>query len=202
LLYRFLIRSGLFDSWHWLETNQARAAQVYWTLTDSLNAMTQNPAQNDFRTIHRLGFMRGRIMNSPHGQRATEFYSRQLLGNALNGVQSDHLVLEMLRMLVDALESQGIHTIVFVPPHNIDRITELGLMNHDGLQLTLRAIRETVENSSGVFVDLHDILPDESFRDAMDHLASEAPVAGASRIAEELAPYILRDAQRALGVQN
>ncbi len=202
LYYRALLSARQFDSWRWVEQQQARAANGYWSLAEYLEDGSSSPAIQPSRNAHRREFLKKRAVHTPAGPRATAFYADQLLGKALRGVELDHPALQVLSTFLSMMQREGIQTITFVPPHNIDRLESLGLANDEGLKKTLAAIERTVAESGGTFVDLHDLLSDKYFRDNMDHLSGAGSPNASQLIADRLAPFVLEDARRVLAPES
>jgi hypothetical protein len=188
LLYRALFTLGLVGEWHRLQREQARLAEAYWSLAAWTQRMLSSPEGLGFRLQHKLAFgARRRDMRD----RATPLSARELLGPAVDGVEDDQFLLRMLDALLGRLHDADISAVVYVPPHNVEHLDGLGLLNREGLDRTLAAIESVVHRRGGRFVDLHDEFADEGFRDFLDHYVDSPEREGSLLIAEKLAPEVL-----------
>jgi hypothetical protein len=108
-------------------------------------------------------------------------------GAALDGVSSDHPVLQVLGAAVSWYREAGIDVLVYVVPMNLEHLERVGVMNREGLDRSLARARHAVEGNGGSFVDLHALLPFEGFRDFAGHMSEKEPIHGPQRVAEQLA---------------
>lgn len=115
------------------------------------------------------------------------------MGEALDGAGSDHFALVMLDALLGRFAKANIPALVFVPPHNVEQLDKLGILNREGLDRTLAGIAEVARRNDARFIDLHARFPDAAFRDYLDHFVDEPGQEGSRLIAEELAPDVLRE---------
>jgi hypothetical protein len=189
LWFRSLYTADWFDDWRWLQLETARAAKGYWVAAEALQAWSEATEGLQFRD--RIRARRFGERNLPYRQRATPLYARELYGPALEGNVAGHAVLDVLSALLSALEEQGVATMVFVPPYNVEHLRTIGVWNDAGVLETIAEVRRVAESEGARFVDLHDTLPDTAFRDSMDHLTDTGPESGVKQLSERLSREIL-----------
>jgi hypothetical protein len=102
----------------------------------------------------------------------------------------------MLAATLHRFQAAGIHTLVYVPPYNLDHLNSLGVLDGSHLDETIGRVRAVTERSGAMFVDLHALLPDASFRDSMDHLSQAAGVNGHDKVAQHIAAALADDSKR------
>jgi hypothetical protein len=188
ILYRSLQELGLFDLWYQVQREQARLPDAYWNLATWIQESARSPAGLDFRKDHKW---RIAVRHRDKRNRATPLAARQQFEPALNGIEGDHFALRVLDALLGRLENAGIPVLVYLPPHNVEHLETLGLMNREGLDTTVARIEAVVRRRGASFVDLHDQLPDAAFRDYLDHYVDDSELEGSRLIAEQLAPQVL-----------
>ena len=126
------------------------------------------------------------------GRRRTDAAGmRMLFGEALDGADPDHPVLQMIEGMVGVLRDRGIAVVVYVNPMNLEWLEHIGLDDHSGLRQTIAVLRTLVEAHGAQLVDLHAMLPDEAFRDAAGHMEPTPPHHAARRIAAEVAGALM-----------
>ena len=104
------------------------------------------------------------------GSRLLPLSAKEILGPILGGLPADEPGLLALGELVKRLHQKGIEILVVAQPINIERLRDIGMVNEALLEASLKRMRETTEANGGDFLDLHEALPDEAFRDHLDHL--------------------------------
>ena len=133
-------------------------------------------------------------------------YKARALGDhyapILNGVDRDHPVLRVLGAIVSHFDRNGIRTLVFTVPMNVEHIDAMGLYDEAKLAHSLASIGATVREAGGRFLDLHDLLPDRGFRDAPGHFTVDGPIDGPARVAAALVPHVVREVRRSRGSGN
>jgi hypothetical protein len=109
-------------------------------------------------------------------------------GAAGAGMPQDHVAAQLTGATVAFWKSHGIPTLVYVTPINFEHMSKLAVYDASGFATTMRRLEAQVQESGGVFVDLHRLLPDAAFRDAPGHPTFEGDPNGMQNIAERLAP--------------
>lgn len=189
ILYRALFSLGLLDAWEWVQREQARLPGAYWNLAEWTQVSVGVPTGLAYRNIHRQRFANSSVDDRG---RATLRTARDLMGEALDGADADHFALVMLDALLGRFANANIPALVFVPPHNVEHLAELGILDREGLDQTLARIRDVAQHRGARFIDLHDLFPAAGFRDYLDHFVDEPGREGSKLIARELAPEVLR----------
>lgn len=195
LLYVAIVRAGGFEAWRWLSGEQARVSQARVDLERWLGArLSPAPRTGDapeevFERRRRADRMQGRMQ--PGRLRYTARGEREHLGPALSGVEPEHETIQAVDRTLAAYRRAGIEVIFYVNPTNVENLERVGVYDAAGLGRTLAVLREVVERNGADFVDLHELLPDAGFRDAAGHF-STAEVDGPLRVAEALAPVVIR----------
>jgi len=190
---RLLLRGGWMSTWERVQREQARCLEGYWVLADRAQGLV-GPAKLSLRSQNRIREMAENIL--PGSNRASLKYSRTLLGQALTGIEEDHAALRMFEATLHRLHSAGIRTMVYVPPYNVDHLNSLGVLEGSRLEETIGHVRAVAERGGATFLDLHALLPDDHFRDSMDHLNESVETDGHDKVAERLAASLAEDAKR------
>jgi hypothetical protein len=198
LFYSTLIASGGYQPWRRLLRQQVRLGSVRSTLEEWVGDAVGAQSGAEFEDALNRARLR-RIVLPENGRR----YNRQQLrfhyAPALDGVDGDHPVLRVFAATLSLLERNGIRTLVFTVPMNIEHIDLMGLYAEEGLARTLGAVETTVRESGSHFVDLHDLLPDSAFRDAAGHFTVDGPIDGPARVAAVLTPLVAAEARNSRG---
>ncbi len=196
LFYSAIIGAGGYDPWRLLQREQVRIGAARESVEKWVGDLVGDHPEDRFQKA--LGWAllkRGTSERSGHN-RLSASHIRLHYGQALTGTDRDHPVLRLLGATVAHLERAGVQTLVYTIPLNIEHIDSMGLYDDTGLAHTLASIEATIREAGGQFVDLHDLLPDQGFRDAPGHFTVEGPIDGPARVAEALAPHVLSEARR------
>jgi hypothetical protein len=182
VLYRMLVVLGLESYWQRLQQEQARAGRAYWATAGWLQRRSGMPGGLTYRFYKRIdvGF---RGVDSRG--RATEDTVDLLLGRALTGLGERDPTLEVFDAVLSRFEDAGIDVLVFVPPHNVEHVRDLGY-DVSRLRPSLDRIAEVARRRGARFLDLHALLPDSAFRDHLDHLYGRRGDEGLDLVADEL----------------
>jgi len=168
-----LVNLDLLGPWRYTRREQARF----------------NHAKNRFRNAidreigsgHQVGFAKDRMRhferryNEEGGERLSEIGVAQRFGAALSGVEADHFNLSMLGSTIEVFRDAGIPVWVYANPTNIDNIRKRGALDEQGLATTLLVTSQLVDALGAHWVDLHDLFPDDHFRDAGGHFEHRDP---------------------------
>jgi hypothetical protein len=101
-------------------------------------------------------------------------------GKAIQGVDFEDPSLQILSATLRHWESLGIPTLMVV----------LGLDDPEGRRQTLGALAHVAQGTGAEFIDLHDMLPQESFADWQGHYSLESTPDGPSLIAARMEPVL------------
>ncbi|MFP6640298.1 MAG: hypothetical protein VCC04_08645, partial [Myxococcota bacterium] len=81
--------------------------------------------------------------------------------------------------------------LVVVIPVNVELLQVLGVGTEEGTARTVAALSNTTESTGAESLDLHDLLPRESFADMIGHYSHTAAQDGPSMIAARIAPVLV-----------
>lgn len=197
LFYVSVVRAGFYDAWYWLALRQAQLGRARAQLEAWLQGGVYEPRNDTGDDTPERSFRRAasqhtiaRVFDSPDLRHYREPALREHYGAVLAGLPPDDPVLEVLDATVERLVEAGARVLVYVEPIETETLRRAGLLDEAGLSRSLEALAAQMRARGAVFVDLHDALPSDAFRDAPGHLAFEQGVDGPARLADELAPHV------------
>jgi hypothetical protein len=191
LLYTGLVQTGLVEPWYRYRLQQVRTGSGVNLVRANLQDRMEDQA----------GATGGRAAGLPPQppaitkEKPNRYHPRwvdRMYGTAFSGVDRHYSPLQILVALVDRFARNGIPVIVYIVPANMEYMRSLGLVDEKGLARTIDTIATLVYESGGVLVDLHELLPDEAFRDAAGHFTHEGPYDGPRLVASRLLPVVLQ----------
>lgn len=189
LLYMGVVELGLPARWRALGRAQVRALHGLSRLRRSL--LAENPRTlDDGLPFFRLPF------HTEIDQRPNRLHVESLYGDALDGLEVDHPVVQMLAGALEVFEHSGIRTLAYVIPMNVEHFERIGFDTRSGMGKTIDTLRSVVESRGGRLVDLHDLLPDRGFKDLGGHFLQADAFDGALEVARQLVPELLRNSPR------
>ncbi len=177
-----LAELGMLAPWRFVRREQARFNHAKNRLFKAIDAEIGAGNQAGFARTRMDHF--GRRYNREGGKRLNEVGVEQRFGAALAGVEPDHFNLEMLAAAIRVFRAApdargdrdgGIPVLVYANPTNVENFRDLGALNEEGLALTLRRVAATVEELGAHWVDLHELFPDDHFRDPGGHFKRRDP---------------------------
>jgi hypothetical protein len=197
LSYVALVEAGGYEPWYWLSLRQAQVGRA-WAELEAWMQGGVYVARNDtgdetperlFRTAADEATI-ARLFTGPdlrHYRRAglVDHYAETLAG-----IPDDHPVLAAVGATVERFVQDDIRVLVYVAPVDVAYLAEQGFLDDGGFIATLAAIEAVVVRSGGSFVDLHDALASDAFRDAPGHLAYAAEIDGPDLLADRLEPHV------------
>ena len=193
LFYHLLVASGADEAWATVLRRQASLFRLREPIEAWFDAALGNRAYVDRRVAVTLGTFDKVFVPGKNRERLE--LVQTVLGNALGGLSPTHPRLRILGAMLEHYRRAGIPTIVWVAPVNVDHLRSLGLPL-EGLRRSLGTIRTLVEANGAALIDLHDLLRDEAFIDAGDHVTSNVGMSGATMLGESLARVLLSMAPR------
>jgi len=191
LLQQGIVRLGLHDAHRKLRKSQLRFARLREPLEEALNPNRGRSPET------RAKSQRGRQsmlenLDQTQRNRYSEAGERGHFESTLQGIDPDDLRLRLLRSGIVTLRRQGTQVLVYMNPTNVDHLRALGLYDEAGIARSLAAIRSEVEGAGAHFLDLHDLLGDEDFRDPPGHFVVDDQSTVPLRIADEVAAAVDR----------
>lgn len=182
LWYHALRALGWEDAWHRLVQFQVRAKSAPQRIADAIGKQTGADAERR-HTLQRIKAAVDRD-TMPGGERLNRNGVLAKYETVLAGIAADLAPLQFLVSALDVLRDAGIRTTVVAMPVNLEHWRKVGaLADEAGLARTLSTVRRRVSAAGASFVDLHDLLPDDAFRDKSDHFTDAGPDNGTQRVA-------------------
>jgi hypothetical protein len=189
LLYTGLVQAGLVEPWYRYRLQQVRTGSAVNLVRAKLQDRMKNWAGGTG------GQATGLPPQPPAGtkERPNRFNPRfvdRLYGAAFSGIDRDYPPLQIFAALIDRFGRNGIPVIVYIVPANMEYMRSLGLVDEKGLAETIDTLSTLVYESGGILVDLHELLPDQAFRDATGHFTHEGEYDGPQLVASRLLPVV------------
>lgn len=182
LLASAIVRSGVIPWYRPIKERQTKLGD--WRALQVGDALARDGFGRLRPYFERMIEIEGRRRTDAEGM-------RMLFGEALDGADGDHPVLQMIEGMVGVLRDREIAVVVYVNPMNLEWLDRVGIEDHSGLRQTIAVLRTLVEAHGASLVDLHAMLPDEAFRDAAGHMEATPPHHAAQRIAAEIAGALI-----------
>ncbi len=198
LLYATLRGSGLYPGWRSVRARQAHAASALDTTAQAMDGWFGHDATAEVAADRRS--YEHRLATAPtRPPRWRPETARADYAPLAAGIGVDHPSLAFLCAAVKHLSDAGIGVLVYFTPANVEYFTAVGALGRDAWGGSLDTIEQAVVGAGGTFLDLHALLGDEHFRDAIGHLTVThgGPGRVAGEIAAQLASMLAaRDATR------
>ena len=195
VLYPGLDALGVTGAWRALNHYQARVFKG-WKELGSLVDAPKPPLTN----FPGLDLQSGQGTEAQDNEalftQALREYHRQRYGKAIGGVTFDDPALQILAAALQHWDRLNVPTLVVAIPINIELIGSLGLDDEAGRMRTLTALAEITRNTGAHFLDLHDLLPTESFADWQGHYSLTDRPDAPSLIAERIEPVLVSMIER------
>jgi len=188
--YVSLVRAGAYEAWRELKIEQARmgrARDAFRQRLGDLCSPNPEPAFDAALDAHTLSLL---CLPGSDNRRFSRRGQLEHHGDALAGIDPGHPVLRVFAATLARLQAGGIPVLVYVTPANVEHMRRLDILDEIGLAATVAAVEEVSLAAGADFADLHDLFPDEAFRDASGHLAYEGAIDGPTAVAEALAPLL------------
>ena len=201
--YFALVQLGGLESWHWLSQEQARIGALRSEFVRGIGERFGDDADMRFAQLSLRYF--NRKFTLPDRPRLTPRAIEDRYGPVLRGLPEDDPNLLMLDVTIRILRDAGIDVLVYTNPTNVEHIERVGSARREGMAQSIRAIEHVVTSAGARFVDLHDLVADDGFRDGAGHLnlrPAEGESDGAQLLAESLAPIVVEEAERSAAKQR
>ena len=189
ILYPGLRALGLGEVWRDVNRYQARFLQAWRELGVALGSTLEIPSWKKSPPRPSLA------SHSAEDQEALlEEALRQQqwnrYGKAIRGVDPEDPSLRILAATLRHWQSRHIPVLMVVIPINVELVENLGLDDPEGRKQTLDALANVAQSTGAEFLDLHDLLPGESFADWQGHYSLESAPEGPSLIAARMEPFL------------
>ena len=186
-----LIQAGGFEAWRELAAQQARLGSALTLLTRTLGDRFGGNADKRFSRESFI-YLKHRMVVAKT-QRLTPEGTNRRFGKALAGIEPSEPTLQVLAAAIRTFRDQDIEVVVYTNPTNVEHLESIAAADSLGLAETLSSIEEVSRRAGAHFVDLHDLLPNQGFRDFAGHLAFRGDVPdGPLLLAEKLAPVVVQ----------
>lgn len=198
--YFVVVRTAGLPAWTELTRQQARLGAARRSLSHAIGERFGDDADRRFD----LGAYRyfGKKYNVPGIQRLTAEGVEDRYGRVLRGLEPDHPALQVLEATLRIFQEAGVDVVVYTNPTNVEHMARVGAARPEGLARSIRSIEQVVEAAGARFVDLHDLLPDEGFRDGAGHFEfGEEGIDGPGLLADRIAPLLIEAAHRRMGAR-
>ncbi len=193
------VEIGCAGTWGRVQREQQRIAELIELSQKKLADSTGLIALEKFHDSRKMVRW---IREMTPDQRGTRRTHLQYFGDAFAGVERGDVAFEFMAAAVRCFERAGIETLVYVTPINVDYMKTIDVYDREGMRQTVFNLEAHVRAAGGDLVDLHDILTDAGFRDAVGHMTFEGEYNGSVRLARELAPYVISRMKSAAEVAN
>jgi hypothetical protein len=189
LLYNLLVRADLLQTWLLQTTEQARLGHMREDLEQTVADRFGFRTEVSTRSTRRLRLLSDSMQQLDPPRRNTAS-AQAYYGEIMDGLDEGHWVLEILQALLEDFARAGTAVILYVPPINVEHVRSIGVHDEAGLMQSLAALERIARQTGAEFADLHDILPDEAFRDTGGHFTHESPYDGPLIVAATLSTYV------------
>jgi hypothetical protein len=170
LFYVSIVQSGSYEPWYWLSLRQTQVGRARERFERWLQGAGEDTPEDRFEGAVDQSTI-ARLFTGPD----IRHYEREGLlhhyAPTLAGLDADHPVLSALAGTVRGLRDSGSEVLVYTAPVEVSWLDAQGVLGDDGFAATVATLHDVVVANGGSFVDLHDRLPAEAFRDAPGHLA-------------------------------
>jgi len=180
---------GAVDVWRTIAVAQGRITKLRDAMDKSTAVLFGSQAHEKYQ--QQLNRHNAAHLLTPEGRRWTEEAYHHFYGEALAGVESDDIAIEMTKATVRLFQQAGIKTLVYVSPINVEHMSEVGALDRAGLQKSFARLGDAVRAAGGKFADLHDLLADDQFRDPAGHMTFEGKTSGSNVLAQHLASLVI-----------
>lgn len=187
VIYRSAIASGHYEDWRWLRRQQGRFAAGY---ANWVGAFQKWAGEGGGMAWQRALSAKALVVEV-RARRSTRAGARRNLGSFLDGLERDDPDLQTLEALVARYRAAGSEVLVLVQPTNVVNLRKVGVYDKANIEVSLARLRAVAERQGASFLDLHDLLPNRSFRDDRDHLALKDSTQPAAAVASRLLPWAL-----------
>jgi len=196
LAYKILLTPSIRPLWSGLLKEQSRVQKARSAFEKTLPGKLGRSPEVVFAGVTGLNQMADQFVQIDGRSRHSKKWAIEYLGEGLRGINTDHIVLQVLAKSLSLFRDAQIPVVIYLNPINIDYLRSLGTMNEELLQASIEAYRSVATRYSAGFVDLHDELPDVSFYDAQGHFKPTPELDPAARILERIQPAVNKELDR------
>lgn len=191
--YFAVVHLGGLDAWTRLSREQVRLGAARRSLANHVGARFGDGADRRFDLAAYRYF--AKKFEIPKTNRLTREAIEDRYDRVLHGIEPDEPTLEVLAATLRIFRDAGIDVLVYANPTNVEHMARMGVVQHEGIDHTIRSLRQVATANGARFLDLHELLPDKAFGDAAGHLDfREGSIDAAWRLADGVAPVLIQTA--------
>lgn len=190
VLYPLLEELGLLGAMKAVVNYQARVVQGWKAIQASL-ARPGGPSEQFVLAVLQDSLPEDDMTPEEAWAHSLRLLQTARYGKATGGLDASDPNLQILGATLRYWEAQNVPVLVVVIPVNVELMGALGVGSAEGTAQTLAALSEVARASGAAFVDLHDILPEESFADPQGHYSLNAEQDGPTLIASRVVPMLV-----------
>ncbi len=187
LLQQAIVRLGLHDLHLRVRTSQLRFAHLIDLAEDALNPNRGRKPEARAQAMRGRKYMKRHQLKGSELARYSAYGERVHFETTLDGLDPAHPKLALLGSGIRALRARGVDVLVYLNPANVEHLRKVGVLDEAGLHRTVDAIEATVSSSGAHFLDLHELLADEHFRDRAGHFVEDEIQTIPRRVTKEVA---------------
>lgn len=189
LLYPILESLGLRPAWQGIHRYQALVLQAWRELGTAMGA-GDGPWSRPRGTGPSSGGIGETQSRRELFEQALRVQQWNRYGKAIRGVEEEDPSLQIIDAALQRWANLDIPVLVVVIPINVEMVDQLGIDDPAGRMRTIRALAGIAGAADARFLDLHDLLPEESFADWQGHYSLDATPDAPSLIAERMLPVL------------
>ena len=188
-LYPVLEALGLRGAWQAIHRYQALVLQAWRDLGTAIGA-GDGPWTRPGGIAHEFASIKEAKDQKALLQEILRVQQWNRYGKAIQGVEGEDPSLQIIAAALEPWARADIPVLVVVIPINIELIDQLGIDDPVGRMRTVRALAGIARSVDARFLDLHTLLPEESFADWQGHYSLDPTPGAPSLIAESMVPVL------------
>ena len=193
LFHQMLVRFVGAERWLATRRELSRVDKIRGLLEERLAGSRRSP-ESRFR--RRAIQIREPMLLEDRPDRFNLAGERAHLETALEGyISSDNPGMVLFRATLRRFRDLGIPVQVYLNPINVDNIELVGL-DRAAIERSVQDVANAVQGEGARFLDLHDIFPDDHFRDASGHFVRDAKTGAARTVGFAIGAALLDDLAR------
>jgi len=190
LFYSLLVQTGQEDTWAEVLKQLSRVDKVRAILEEKASAYVGSRAE--YRFFLNLALTNLQNLQLPENAKR---YNKQgeidHFGSVLDGIGRDHPALRFVSESIHLFNDAKIPVLVYLNPINVQHLRNLGLIRPPEFGETLGSFKAAVDESGGIFLDLHQLFPDSHFSDMSGHFRHDDEIQAQAELANKLAKFVV-----------
>ena len=196
LAYKFLANPGMRPIWLSLIKEQSRVQRARAAFEQTLPGKGGKSPERLFTGIQGLNVLADQLVEVDGRPRYSSEWAVDRLGEGLKGINPDHILLQILVKSLVLFREAEIPVVIYLSPINIEYLRSIEMVNANLLRTSIETYRSVANDHAAEFVDLHDVLPDASFRDAQGHFHRTETFDPAARLIDSIQPAVENELDR------